>query len=166
MSQKNDQSNQGDALLANIINDFKKYGYYDLSNTTIGIDTAIGTSLGTVKKGQVVSVDGNMNVSIPYETAQDYDAISLAIKHILIEPLFFNDFYVAVYDENNNLLLDKKYFTKSLLSAKITAYEISKEDFCKDFPIYICTKNPIDHTINYQKIVLKYKNEDTPETND
>lgn len=122
---------------------------------------------GTTSDGiHSVSVDGNMNVSIPYETAQNYDAISLSIKHILIEPLFFNDFYVAVYDENNNLLLDKKYFTKSLLSAKITAYEISKEDFCKDFPIYICTKNPIDNTINYEKIVLKYKNEDTPETTD
>lgn len=110
-----------------------------------------------------VSVDDSGNVSVSHDTAQNYDAVSLAVKHILIEPLFFNDFYVAVYDENNNLLLDKKYFTKSLLSAKITAYEISKEDFCKDFPIYICNKN-IDGSINYEKIVLKYKNEHDSET--
>lgn len=105
----------------------------------------------------------NGNVSVSHDIAQNYDAISLAIKHILIEPLFFNDYYVAVYDENNNLLLEKKYFTKSLLSAKITAYELSKEEQLKDFPIYICNKN-VDGTINYEKIVLKYKNEHDSET--
>lgn len=30
---------------------------------------------------------------------------------ILIEPALFGDYYVAIYDEHNELLLDKKYFT-------------------------------------------------------
>lgn len=102
----------------------------------------------------------------PTDSPQMKRGVATIIKenHILIEPLAYGDFYIGVYSENNNPLLDTKYYTKSLLSAKITAYELSKDKRFKDYSIYICNNNPLDGTINYEKIVLKYKNEDTPET--
>lgn len=43
---------------------------------------------------------------------------------ILIEPLLFGDYFVAVYDERDNLVLDHKYRTKGFLSARMTALEL------------------------------------------
>ena len=155
MDKANTQGQTRDELI-------KKYiRYSNIGSHNFSVSGIADMSIGT---GNLVSVDGGMNVTIPHELASQYDAISLSIPHILIEPLLYNEYFVAVYDENSNLLLDKKYYTKSLLSAKITAYEISKTDSFKDYPIYICKTDPVTDTINYEKIVLKYKNEDTSET--
>lgn len=62
-------------------------------------------------------------------------------KRILIEPALFGDYFVAVYDERNELLVDKKYFTSGFLSAMQVAKELIARDTWKDYPIYIWEEN-------------------------
>jgi len=44
---------------------------------------------------------------------------------IELEPLFFWEYYVWVYDEDLNLVLDKKYYCKGLMSATMTIQELT-----------------------------------------
>lgn len=64
-------------------------------------------------------------------------ANTLMKTRILIEPLLFGDFYVAVYDEKNDLLLDKKYFTPSLLSANMAAVDLKQRTEWRGAEIYL-----------------------------
>ena len=57
-------------------------------------------------------------------------------KRILIEPLMFGDYFVAVYDDRNILLLDKKYFTSGFESALLVARELKKRDYWLGLEIY------------------------------
>lgn len=52
-------------------------------------------------------------------------------KEIAIEPLLFGEYYVAVY-ENQELLLDKKYYCINRVVAEITAQELLKK-----YPDYV-----------------------------
>jgi hypothetical protein len=58
-------------------------------------------------------------------------------NRILIEPLLFGDYYVAIYDERNELLLDKKYFTSGYNSAILVAAELRSRKEWKDLAICI-----------------------------
>lgn len=48
---------------------------------------------------------------------------------ILIEPMLFGDYRVAVYDEKQNSILDKDYFCRGILSAELTAGLIKRDLF-------------------------------------
>lgn len=54
-------------------------------------------------------------------------------KEIAIEALLFGEYYVGVY-ENQNLILDKKYYCVNLEVAEMTA-KFLKENKYKDFEI-------------------------------
>lgn len=48
-------------------------------------------------------------------------------KRILIEPMLFGDYCVAVYDQRDELLLDKKYFLPGLLRLVYLVQKYRKE---------------------------------------
>lgn len=58
-------------------------------------------------------------------------------KRILIEPLLFGDYAVAIYDANNELLLDKKYFTAGYISAWDTARELKCRKEWNDCKVFV-----------------------------
>lgn len=61
-------------------------------------------------------------------------------KRILIEPCLGNDYYVALYDEHNELLLDHKYLCAWYLATMACANELSKRDYTKSWqPLSIFT---------------------------
>ena len=53
---------------------------------------------------------------------------------IVIEPAFFGDFFIGVYDKNNNLVLDKKYFVRGKFATLMCANAV-KEDLYPDSEI-------------------------------
>lgn len=56
-------------------------------------------------------------------------------RHILIEPMMFGDWRVAVWDENLNGMLDKDYFIRGEQAAIMVALEV-KKDLFPDLEIY------------------------------
>lgn len=57
-------------------------------------------------------------------------------KRILIEPALFGDFFIAIYDSENNMLLDRKYFTAGKDSALITVIDMLRRREWKNLPVY------------------------------
>jgi len=49
--------------------------------------------------------------------------------HILIEKMIFGDYRVCVWDENLSMMLDKNYFCRGILSARLTAVEVQNDLF-------------------------------------
>lgn len=49
-----------------------------------------------------------------------------SLTEISIEPLFNNEYYVAVYDMNQDLILDRKYYCINIEVAIKTVLELSK----------------------------------------
>lgn len=58
------------------------------------------------------------------------------VNRILIEPLLFGDYAVAVYDEHDTLVLDRKYYCRGYLSAVFTAINIKGSLFDGDIYQY------------------------------
>ena len=50
-----------------------------------------------------------------------------SMKYISIEPALFGDAWVGLYDERDDLLLDKKYFAPTLEAAYFTARELQRK---------------------------------------
>lgn len=55
------------------------------------------------------------------------------MKEIAIEPLLYGEYHVAVY-EDQELMLDKKYYCTSNFSAKLIAKDLKRKTY-KDYEI-------------------------------
>lgn len=58
------------------------------------------------------------------------------MKEIAIERALFGDYWVAVY-EDQQLLLDNKYFVNSLEAAMLVADKLQKQEEYKDYKLTI-----------------------------
>lgn len=60
------------------------------------------------------------------------------LERILIEAQLFDDFLIAIYDKDDNLMLDKKYFVHTAEMAEKQAETLAR---IKYLPVYVMHKH-------------------------